>query len=314
MTEIARLLPTNTLYLFCKSYSGDLKRIRKLIESINQFNYDQIPFYLSVPQEDMPIFQDLLNKYSNNYHLISDEEIILSNNAVNLEHYKNLPGQLSQQVVKSEFWRYLEKMQLPCNAYLCIDSESIFLRAFRVEDFMTKDGIPYTVMHQNKELIQAAENKKIFKVFESHQRDSTLIKSKFVREGPNYAFGPTPVVWSPDVWRALDEKFLQPKKITLWELIQEFPHELSWYGEALLNYRTIPLLPIEPLMRVYHYSWQYYFLRKSGESEETIKKSYLGILKQSNWYFEDDHGKQKKRKNILSKLIRNLKRYLSYYR
>ena len=46
MTEIARLLPTNTLYLFCKSYSGDLKRIRKLIESINQFNYDQIPFYL----------------------------------------------------------------------------------------------------------------------------------------------------------------------------------------------------------------------------------------------------------------------------
>ena len=42
--------------------------------------------------------------------------------------------------------------------YLCIDSDSIFIRDFGKTDFLASDGEPYTVLHQNKELFQLTNN------------------------------------------------------------------------------------------------------------------------------------------------------------
>ena len=105
----------------------------------------------------------------------------------------------------------------------------------------------------------------------------------FGRTGRCWDFGPIPVVWSAQVWRDLDEKFLRPRGQDFIDAIQQHPSELRWYGEALLAYCGVPLKPVEPLFRCYHYEEQFYFWRRAGETDEQLAKHYLGAVMQSNW-------------------------------
>jgi len=241
--------------------------------------------------------------------LVSDEDIVRANPRAELKYYRTWDGRLSQQVVKSEFWRYSG-----CDSYLCMDSESEFIRDFYLADFLDPRGNPYTVMSQAKEMLQLAANKGITKVVDDFHRDCEMMKSVFGRIGPDYEFAPTPVIWSAQVWRDLDEHYLQPKGITLWEAVLERPSELRWYGEALLEYNSIPLLPIEPLFRCYHYNWQWHTLRRQGESTATLQREYLGVIFQSNWQYEMDFGAHAQRKPLLSRLIRFIKAQLARFR
>lgn len=38
-----------TLVLYCKSYKNDVLRARELAESVQKYNTDHLPFYISVP-------------------------------------------------------------------------------------------------------------------------------------------------------------------------------------------------------------------------------------------------------------------------
>lgn len=290
---------TSTFLLFCKSYAGDIKRIQRLWLSVQRFNRDGIPLYISVPEKDRFLFEQTLGR-PESLIWVNDEDIVRANPRADLTCYRTWDGRLSQQVVKSEFWRYSG-----CENYLCLDSESEFIRDFRRNDFLDSYDRPYTVIHQSKELLQLATNKRIERVPEAFHRESALLKAVFAREGPDYDFGPTPVIWSAKVWQDLDDHYLKPRKQTLWDAIQERPSELRWYGEALLNFNSIPLLPIEPLFRVYHYSWQWHAHRRIGERIEKLKGEYLGILCQSNWQYEWDFGSKKK--SALSRIVRWMK-------
>ncbi|MBI1889891.1 MAG: hypothetical protein HYS18_04540 [Burkholderiales bacterium] len=293
----------SSFVLFCKSYSGDLKRMQRLWQSVRLFNRNRIPLYISVPQADRKLFEQTIGT-PEDLIWVSDEDIARANPRADLTHYQSWDGRLSQQVVKSEFWRYAG-----CDSYLCLDSESEFIRDFTQNDFLDAHGNPYTVMHQAKELLQLAANKGMAQVAESFCRESAALKAVFGRVGPDYDFGPTPVIWSARVWHDLDEQYLKPRGQTLWDAIAERPAELRWYGEALLQFKSIPLLPIEPLFRVYHYDWQFDTLRHMGERPENLETQYLGILCQSNWQYELDYGAQKK--SSLSRANRWLKRKLA---
>ena len=50
--------------IFTKSYRGDLNRAIELSLSIQQYNKDNIPFYISVPQEDIELFKSNLPFYT----------------------------------------------------------------------------------------------------------------------------------------------------------------------------------------------------------------------------------------------------------
>lgn len=296
-------MSTPTFLLFCKSFAGDLKRVQRLWLSVQRFNCDRIPLYISVPETDRFLFEHTLGT-PEGLIWVSDEDIVRANSRADLTCYSIWDGRLSQQVVKSEFWRYSG-----CDSYLCLDSESEFIRDFRRSDFLDPQGLPYTVIHQSKELLQLATNKDIQRVPEAFHRDSALLKAVFERDGPDYDFGPTPVIWSAKVWQDLDEHYLKPRKQTLWDAIQERPSELRWYGEALLHFNSIPLQPIEPLFRVYHYNWQFRSQRRMGESIEKLKGEYLGVLSQSNWQYELDFGNKKK--SVFSRMVRWLKNRLA---
>jgi hypothetical protein len=135
-------------------------------------------------------------------------------------------------------------------------------------------------------------------------------KALFDRKGPNFYCAPAPFIWSSKVWQSLDQQHLQPKGITVWEFISPAHPETLIYGETLLKYRAIPLMAIEPLFRTYHYDWQYYLMKRLGETQEKLKQNYLGVIYQSAWESELNLGQSQK--SAASKLIKRFKRFCRY--
>jgi hypothetical protein len=95
--------------------------------------------------------------------------------------------------------------------------------------------------------------------------------------------------------------------MSIWNLITpEFPESLI-YCEALLKYQAIPVIAIEPLFRAYHYDWQYFLMKRLGETEKKIVRNYLGVIYQSAWDMNNHIGPYDK--SLLSRLVRRLKRF-----
>jgi hypothetical protein len=291
--------------LYCKSYEGDVRRVVELKESIERFNRDGLKFYVSVPAADRALFASRLGH--GDIELIDDEDIVRSNPRFDAKRYAIWEGRLSQQVVKSEFWR-----AVPCEAYLSIDSDCRFLRDFSRSDFLHADGGPYTVMHQSKEFRQLAIDRGRDKWVHAFAERSQRMKERFARTGPDYHFGPAPFVWARRVWQDLDDKLLAPAGLTIWDAIEDLPSELSWYGESLLKFASVPLRPIEPLFRCYGYEWFWQVMRAAGETDAKLAQNFLGVVYQSNWYFELDA--ETRTRPLHSRLLRRTKRWLAKFR
>lgn len=288
--------------LYCKSYRRDLFRVKRLLQSLGKHNIQAIPFYISTPESDKETLFELLGEGAD-FHWVSDESIVQANPSAPKDIEKTKPGGIGQQVIKSEFWR----LGIAQN-YLCIDSDSVFIRDFTKADFLAPDGSPYTVLHQNKELFQLATNRGYLRVERDLRKEAETVKALFGRVGPNYYCAPAPFIWSAKVWESLDAQYLRSKGMTLWDLITpDYPESLI-YGEALLKYQAIPVRAIEPLFRIYHYDWQYYLSRRLDETEEKLKQNFIGVIYQSAWESELDFGAPNK--PFLSRVLKRSKRFL----
>jgi len=287
------------IVLYCKSYHRDVQRARRLAESVRQFNSANLPFYLSCPSADLPLFRNIIG--CDGVTFLTDEEILAENAAINQNDFDTLHGGLSQQIVKSEFWRLGI-----CENYLCIDSDAYFIRGYNKDDFLAPDGHPYTVMNESLELRLFGALHKHDKIARNRDAECKAIMQIFGRSGRQYDFGPLPVVWSRHVWADLAEKLLEPRGMNFLDAIKLFPSEMRWYGEALLKYKSIALWPVETLFRCYHYEEQFLDAQRSGETDQTLGQIYLGVCSQSNWDKELDHGQSKK--GLLSDIVRAAKR------
>lgn len=268
--------------LFCKSFRDDVLRVQKLIESICQFNTELIPFYLSVPEQDIDLFhqyidfQDIKRRYVGVIELITDEAIVASNSKGQLKDYFATRGYIQQQVIKAEAWRLLK-----CDAYLCLDSDSFFTQPFSLKNFLHESGFPFTILHDGKELLDLSEKLGYPKVKEFFLKDSRKVKQEFHREGPDYDFGPAPLIWSAKVWQSLEQHFDEHHE-TIWQAFNRTPLEIKWYGEALLKYKAIPLYPIQPIFQCYHYEWQEKYVLKHPPKISSLSP-YIGKVVQSSW-------------------------------
>jgi len=289
------------IVLYCKSYRADVLRAVRLAKSVERFNADAIPFYLSVPREDLPLFREHLPRLTDN--ILSDEDILRANPAIPVAKAEATPGGLMQQVIKSEFWR----LGLS-DSYLCLDSDCEFLRPFSVTDFLTPGGVPYTLMHESRELHVFFASRGMERERQNYFRLRAAIMQIFGREGRPYDFGPPPFIWSAAVWRVLDERFLKPNGMSYLDAICCMPSELLWYGEALLKFRPIELFPIEPLFRFYHYEIQMEEALAKGEDRELLAKCYPGVVYQSNWERSMDFGRP--RKSVVSRIARWIRRHV----
>lgn len=290
--------------LYCKSYRNDFLRLKRLLISIEQFNRDGLSFYISTPRADKELLIEILGNQES-YTWVADEDIVSANPQAAIAKYQEMPGGLSQAIIKSEFWRlgFAEN-------YLCLDSDCLFIRPFYLTDFMNRDGVPFTVLHQNKEFFQLARDRGEEKVELNLRAEAQRVQALFGRLGPEFYCAPAPFIWAAKVWESLDQEYLKPKGMTLWDLVAPDYPETLIYGEALLKYQAIPVIAIEPLFRVYHYDWQYYLLKRLGESEEKIKANYLGVIYQSNW--ESNMNLEGDKKSFASGLVKRTKRFLRY--
>ena len=267
--------------LFCKSYRTDLKRVVRLASSIQQYNTEGIHFYVSVPSSDLPLFREHLSNL--NVQLIADETIVAASPRIKMSQLEQMSGGLTQQVIKSEFWR----LEIS-TAYLCLDSDALFIRPFGVADFMTSDEIPYTVIDEGHESLESVIRQKKHRIFQNYIQEADLFQQLFKRLGRRYSFGPFPLIWHRKVWESLEKHYLRPQGLSLADAISQAPIESRWYGEALLAYKAIPLLPCQPLFKVYHYAWQYDQDRRTRMGTEQLKKLYSGVIYQSAWEREMD--------------------------
>lgn len=257
------------LVLYTKTYSGDLERVKVSIESIKKHNKQNIPYYISVPSSELELFQ---NEVDTSYvNIIADEYIY----PVREKNWK------TQQIVKSNFWK-----TGVCENYVMLDSDSYFIKDFTLIDFMYNSEIPYTVMHEQKDLFDWTSRYADvigFDPKEAYISDRKKIMEVMAREGRVYDFGPSPVIWSAKVWKQLELEYLIPNNLTFSDLIEYCPSEFSWYGEFLLSRKVIDIIPIQPFFKVYHYEQQYNFYKQLGYTEAMLSKEYLGIVMQSNW-------------------------------
>jgi len=273
----------HNVILYCKSYSGDVQRVKKLKSSIEKYNRDNIPFYISCPKKDKQLFIDTLG--TENYTLLFDEDIY-SGKATFASTGLLLDGWRSQQIVKSS----IHKLKITKN-YLCLDSDAYFITDFYERDFIAKDDIPYTIIHENKEISQY---KKLFfnSNFSKGAYKETLdaYREVFGSEYKKlYDYGPNPYIWSCKVWEHFEENYLNPNKLTLESFMVALEskygiqmREAIIYGEYALNSKVIEIIPTGPLFKVYHWKEMVEFEQKAGLfDEEKIKESYLGIIYQS---------------------------------
>ena len=291
------------LILYCKSYSGDVERVKKLKNSIEKYNKDNIPFYVSCPQKDIKLFKDTLG--TENYTLVADEEIITfdknkkykgwTNTLVGYDKKGNIveksdfhiDGWRSQQIVKSN----IHKLNITEN-YLCLDSDCYFIRDFFISDFMATEDTPYTIIHENKEIQQYS---RLFfdKKFRGGSYNKALDAYREIFGSPYkklYDYGPNPYLWSCKVWKHLEDEYLTPNNYTFESFNRTVEanyniamREAIVYGEYILNTRIIDIIPTGPFFKVYHWIEMVDFEEKNNLFDlKKLEESYLGVIHQSN--------------------------------
>jgi hypothetical protein len=83
---------------------------------------------------------------------------------------------------------------------------------------------------------------------------------------------------------------------------------MRWYGEALLKYKAIDLLPSQPFFKMYHYAWQHRKDHRDGINIKQLASMYCGVVYQSAWEREMDWPSEGG--NWLSHTARRLRRGL----
>lgn len=289
------------LVLYCKSYRTDLRRLVRLATSVQKFNQEGLAFHVSVPASDLTLFRQHLDERSVVLH--ADEEILKASPEFGTNTLIGMPGGLSQQVVKSEFWRL---GLAPC--YLCLDSDAFFIRPFGKADFLAPDGTPYTVIDEGHEILEDALREGKPHVLDAYHAEARKVQDLLGRPGRTYNFGPLPVVWHAKVWASLYERYLLPRAITLADAILQAPSEVRWYGEALLHYKAIRLEPCQSFFKVYHYAWQFDRDERVGMNHSDLSRLYSGVINQSAWEREMDWPREGG--SLKSRIARRLRRRL----
>ena len=276
--------------LVIKSYFNDLNRANRLVKSIREHNRDNLPTYLVAPRDDLGSFKDKLGGSDVNY--LTDDDIL----ELTMAHAKakeiELPPVIMQQIVKSEFWR----LDLAEN-FLIIDSDSYFIKDFTINDFMFDEETPYTIMNEGRHQLDWAARAGNEKFIRDYHELRERALGLFGRVGPHFDFAPTPMICSSKVWTSMYEKVAKPACESFYDQIVRFPCETQWYGEFLLHDQTIPIIPREPLFKVWGFQEQWKEGISLGESDEVLARNYLGVIDQSYWSKSlDAYSKTQKKK------------------
>ena len=126
------------LVIFCKTFIRDIDCFLIQAKSVKNFNVDNIPYYISVPTEDIAEFEKLKEKYALTYEILADESIsqLLTENEYKSSAFN--VNYINQQLVKLEF----SKTNI-AKHYIVLDCDCYFIRNFHISDFLLDSDTPY---------------------------------------------------------------------------------------------------------------------------------------------------------------------------
>jgi hypothetical protein len=146
----------HNLAIYIGTSARDILQYRALINSIKVYNVDNIPVFTCVNDKDYDRFTSEFA--DSGVTFIKDGDVYNTDNVQNV-WYK-------QQLIKMNFWRLgLTKHMIQ------IDSDSFFIKNFRISDFMVDENTPYTVFHENKELKEFFSKHNLFEMNQEKDGD-----------------------------------------------------------------------------------------------------------------------------------------------
>jgi hypothetical protein len=244
---------------------------------------DGLPLFLAIPHQHRRVFFDTIGRDRATW--IDQEEVYGLSPSARVCKFERVPGAHLQQVVKAEAWRIRAAENL-----LVLDSDCMFLNAFRSADLVDSQGIPITVLESAETVRRLAVRAKQPKIWNDWLSTSDRARKLVGRQDHvRLSFGGAPFVWSAQVWRDLDSQVLAPSGNTILDAIRIVGSELVIYGEAALALGSIPIRASPMLFKIYHYEQEYWLDQARGITQSDLANTHMGVVYQSNWQHELDH-------------------------
>lgn len=259
------------LALVCKTYRNDHENFCRFIDSYKKHNKDNLPLYISIPEDDLGIFK---NFESSRVKIVTDESYAEQYFADDMYWGLSL-GYINQEICKLAFWE-----NDFADNYLFVDSDAYFIRDFGYKDFMANDTTPYSVLVMDKDL----NTQNFYRDFGIWRLDH--IKRIFKEVGyedERFRTCHGMTVMNAAVLQDFKKNFLEKRKIGYKNLIEMSPYEYSWYNAWLQKSDIIEVVAVEPFFKTFHMRKEYEFSRAALIKEEDLAIYYVGIIMNSNW-------------------------------
>jgi hypothetical protein len=257
---------------YCKSYLGDFPRLLTLVTSFRENNSDKLKLYVSVPESDLdkiPFSED------ENVKIITDESFaanyLTKNGSLGMS-----VGYVNQQICKMVFF----KTSFSKN-YLCLDSDSYFIRNFFKKDFMYNDDTPYTVLVMDKDLAiekhyknkhWIGRTKGVSKIYNFMELEDSRLRTCHNTQVFNYL-----------VLKSMEKNFLEVKGMAWKDLFKISPYEFTWYNVWFQKSKVVKEIAVEPFFKTLHMREEYIHYRLKNLKQEDIAFQYVGIILNSKW-------------------------------
>lgn len=261
-----------------KTYGDDFNFARRLLESYSNHNIDGIPLFMVVPKSDVNRFQSL--EYEG-VSLIAEETIPCRRLPPTLNPRES--GYTNSSVFKLAFHR----LGLTDN-YLCLDSDGVFIRDFTLEDFFHHDGLPFTVLVEDKLLQSDPEYYAQHWVGRQEDLEGIAQYLKITNtQSLKTCHGFQ--IFQSRVLENFEKKVLSAPKgrpdkqeSDFVDLISLFAYETTWYNYFLQI--TEPVIhEIEPLFPYVHSGRQLVEFQLFDKTNDDLAKGYIGVVVNGNF-------------------------------
>ncbi len=258
--------------LLLKSYGPDIAYARRLIDSFNRHNVENLLLHCVVPAADAALFAGLA---SSTVHVHCEEDV-LGQHLVHEPIAGLSPGYANQEIIKLAFW----ETGLSSN-YFCIDSDAVILRPFGAGEFMRDATSPYTVLVEDNDL--RIEPGYFNAHWQGREAAIRTIMQEVGLDDPIMRTCHGHQVFSSRVLQSFRDDFLTSRSWTYADAISRSPYEFSWYAMWLQKSACIPIYQREPLVKVFHNEDQHLSAILSGITERDIARGYFAVVVNSNY-------------------------------
>lgn len=273
-----------------KSYRVDIEVAKRLAKSFITYNIEKNPLFIVVPKEDVNLFEKAIPKKPYIF-IINEEDIPVEYAKGRIANRSQ--GYINQEIVKLAFWE-----TGLCKNYCCLDSDAYFIDSIRKKRFMYDEDVPYTVLREDNDL---KADRRYYKKHWINREKSLKKIYKFIGLKDEHIITCHGLqTFSASVLEDFKRNFLEKNNYNYVDILRIAPYEFTWYNAWLLKTNVIPLHICEPHFKGYHMKHQYIFAKLWGCTEEDIKRSYVGVVLNSNYFGHSESFVRKVWKKIVN--------------